>query len=82
MNSLKALELVGTSKRVAAGMGIQTFFTVGYAVVGLLAYLIRDWHVLQLTLSLPGVFFLSYYWSAYIYIKNILVYINFDLDFK
>ncbi|CAL8086657.1 unnamed protein product [Orchesella dallaii] len=57
-----AMELVGKDKRMVAGMGMQYFFTIGYVVIGVLAYFLREWRQLQLALSLPGILFLSYYW--------------------
>ena len=56
------MEMVGPSKRVVAGVVCQYFFTAGYLVTGTMAYLIRDWHLLQIALSVPGIVFLSYWW--------------------
>ncbi|CAG7822389.1 unnamed protein product [Allacma fusca] len=57
-----AMEMVGPSKRVIAGVVCQYFFTAGYLVTGTMAYLIKDWRHLQIALSVPGVVLLSYWW--------------------
>ncbi|XP_072021441.1 organic cation transporter protein-like [Amphiura filiformis] len=46
-------EFVGPSKRTITGIGMQLFFTAGFLVLALLAFLIRDWFVLQLVISVP-----------------------------
>ncbi|CAL8077574.1 unnamed protein product [Orchesella dallaii] len=57
-----AMEMVGPSKRTFVGVVCQLFFTAGYLVTAVLAYLISDWKMLQIALSVPGLVFLSYYW--------------------
>ncbi|KAK3931402.1 Organic cation transporter protein [Frankliniella fusca] len=57
-----ALEMVGSKKRLVAGVVCQMFFSVGYMLTALLAYLIRDWRHLQLALTMPGVAFMCYWW--------------------
>ncbi|XP_049780685.1 organic cation transporter protein-like [Schistocerca cancellata] len=57
-----AMEMVGPSRRLFAGVACQFFFTFGYVLTALLAYLIPDWRMLQLAFTLPSVFFLSYWW--------------------
>ncbi|XP_049803713.1 organic cation transporter protein-like isoform X1 [Schistocerca nitens] len=57
-----AMEMVGPSKRTLAGVGCQTFFTLGYMLTAAIAYLIRDWRLLQVALTAPGILFLSYWW--------------------
>ncbi|XP_059486702.1 organic cation transporter protein [Neocloeon triangulifer] len=56
------MEMVGPSKRFYAGVVVQYFFTLGYMLTALLAYLITDWRQLQIALSLPGLLFLLYWW--------------------
>ncbi|XP_067674877.1 organic cation transporter protein-like [Haliotis asinina] len=56
------MELVGPAKRTLGGMVIQTFWAVGLFIVGGLAYFIRDWHHLQLAISVPAVILLGLYW--------------------
>ncbi|XP_052123042.1 organic cation transporter protein isoform X2 [Frankliniella occidentalis] len=57
-----ALEMVGSKKRLIAGVVCQMFFSVGYMLTAFLAYMIRDWRYLQLALTLPGVAFMCYWW--------------------
>lgn len=56
--------MVGPSKRFYAGVVVQYFFTLGYMLTSLFAYLITDWRTLQISLSLPGLLFLLYWWYA------------------
>ncbi|XP_067675691.1 organic cation transporter protein-like isoform X2 [Haliotis asinina] len=56
------MELVGPSKRTLAGMVIELFWCIGLFLVGGLAYFIRDWHHLQLAISVPAVLLLGLYW--------------------
>ncbi|KAJ9601405.1 hypothetical protein L9F63_000429, partial [Diploptera punctata] len=57
-----AMEMVGPSKRLYAGVICQFFFSTGYILTAAFAYFIKDWRMLQLALSLPGIVFLSYWW--------------------
>ncbi|XP_070532068.1 organic cation transporter protein-like [Ptychodera flava] len=57
-----ATEITGPSKRTVAGTMFMVFFGVGYMMLALYGYLIRDWKTLQLVISVPTVFFLSYWW--------------------
>lgn len=61
-NFLAALEMVGSSKRLIAGTVCQMFFSFGYMLTALVAYLITDWRHLQIALTLPGLAFLCYWW--------------------
>ncbi|XP_071956982.1 organic cation transporter protein-like [Antedon mediterranea] len=49
-----ATELVGPSKRTFAGMVINFYISSGFILYGVLAYFIRDWRWLQLTITLPN----------------------------
>uniref|UniRef100_A0A0N5AN00 MFS domain-containing protein n=1 Tax=Syphacia muris TaxID=451379 RepID=A0A0N5AN00_9BILA len=55
-------ELVGPSKRKIALVLSCIFFSLGQVVLGLLAYHIRDYQVLQLAISMPILIFISYWW--------------------
>ena len=56
------MELSVTSNRTAAGFVSNIFMTVGYAILALLAYLMRDWRHLMLAVSVPGVLLLLFLW--------------------
>lgn len=56
------MELSVTSNRTAAGFVSNIFMTVGYAILSLLAYFIRDWRHLMLAVSVPGVSLLFFWW--------------------
>ncbi len=60
MNS--AVELLGTSKRVLAGMVIEFFYSGGIVLLSVLAYFVRDGRLLQLLVGGPGFLFLFYFW--------------------
>ncbi|KAG4075747.1 hypothetical protein HA402_003573 [Bradysia odoriphaga] len=57
-----AMEMVGPTRRLFAGVVSMMFFSLGYMLVGAFAYFITDWRYLQIALTLPGVFFMVYYW--------------------
>ncbi|ESO91028.1 hypothetical protein LOTGIDRAFT_122416 [Lottia gigantea] len=56
------MEFVGPSKRTLCGMGYMIFWAIGLFILAMLAYFIRDWKYLSLSVSVPTVAFLSYYW--------------------
>lgn len=57
-----AMEMVGPSRRLFAGVVSMMFFSFGYMLVGAFAYFIYEWRYLQIALTLPGVLFMFYYW--------------------
>lgn len=57
-----AMEMVGPTRRLFAGVVSMMFFSFGYMLVGAFAYFIKDWRYLQIALTLPGVLFMVYYW--------------------
>lgn len=57
-----AMEMVGPSHRLFAGVVSMMFFSFGYMLVGAFAYFITDWRYLQIALTLPGILFMVYYW--------------------
>ncbi|XP_017113967.1 organic cation transporter protein [Drosophila elegans] len=57
-----ALEMVGSSYRLFAGVAMQMFFSVGFMLTAGFAYFIHDWRWLQIALTLPGLLFVCYYW--------------------
>ena len=56
------LELSVTSNRTAAGFVSNIFMTLGYAILAVLAYRLRDWRYLMLAVSLPGSLLLVFWW--------------------
>nr|KAG5711002.1 hypothetical protein BaRGS_013736 [Batillaria attramentaria] len=56
------MELVGPEQRTIAGIVIELFWATGLFIILLLAYLLRDWHHLQLAVSLFNVLFIPYFW--------------------
>lgn len=57
-----AMEMVGPSMRLFAGVVAMMFFSVGFMLTAAFAYFITDWRWLQIALTLPGILFLCYYW--------------------
>ncbi|XP_055372540.1 solute carrier family 22 member 4 [Condylostylus longicornis] len=57
-----AVEMVGCRKREMSSIILNYFYAVGEALVGLLAWLSRDWRTLQYVLSAPPLLFTAYYW--------------------
>ncbi|XP_047499824.1 organic cation transporter protein-like isoform X2 [Penaeus chinensis] len=57
-----AMELVGKKRRVLVGVLAQAFYTVGYFTAAMLAWGIPSWRWLQITMTLPAVLFIPYYW--------------------
>ncbi|XP_054736322.1 organic cation transporter protein-like [Anastrepha obliqua] len=57
-----AMEMVGSSYRLFAGVAVQMFFSVGFMLTAGFAYFIHDWRWLQIALTLPGLLFMCYHW--------------------
>uniref|UniRef100_U3FLY8 Solute carrier family 22 member 4 n=1 Tax=Callithrix jacchus TaxID=9483 RepID=U3FLY8_CALJA len=56
-------EILGKSVRIIfSTLGVCTFFAVGYMLLPLFAYLIRDWRMLLLALTVPGVLCVPLWW--------------------
>lgn len=56
------LEMVGKRKREMAGVVLNYFYSIGEALVGIIAWLDGDWVNLQLWVSAPSLIFICYYW--------------------
>jgi OCT family organic cation transporter-like MFS transporter 4/5 len=58
-----AMEMVGPKYRVVAGTLCQYYYTAGFLAMAAVAYLLnKDWQLLQISLTLPSILFLSYWW--------------------
>lgn len=57
-----AMEMVGPTKRLYAGIFVMMFFSMGYMLTAVFAYFIHDWRWLQIGLTLPGLVFMCYHW--------------------
>ncbi|XP_040827396.1 solute carrier family 22 member 4 isoform X5 [Ochotona curzoniae] len=56
-------EILGKSVRILfSTLGVCTFFAVGYMLLPLFAYFIRDWRMLLLALTVPGVLCVPLWW--------------------
>ncbi|KAH9507258.1 hypothetical protein Btru_056737 [Bulinus truncatus] len=56
------MELVGPSKRMVVGIVVEVFWAVGVLILGVIAYFIRQWEILQMVVSFPILLFFSYWW--------------------
>ena len=52
------MEITGISQRTFVGMAIHVFFGVGYLVLAVMAYFIRNWRTLSVIVGLTGFLFL------------------------
>ncbi|KAM9373379.1 organic cation/carnitine transporter 2-like isoform 2-T2 [Phaethornis superciliosus] len=56
-------EILGKSVRVLfCTLGVCIFYALGYMLLPLFAYFIRDWRMLLLALTLPGLLFIPLWW--------------------
>lgn len=56
------LEMVGKNKRGVAGMVCNYFYSIGVAVLGLVAWAYNNYVLLQLLISIPPMIMFVYYW--------------------
>lgn len=56
------VEMVGKGKREMAGVILNYFYSVGQALVGIIAWIDGDWVNLQYWVSAPPILFIAYYW--------------------
>lgn len=56
------MELIGPKYRVAAGATMNTFFSIGQITMGLIAWGIPNWQLFTLTLYIPQLITISYFW--------------------
>ncbi|XP_066270962.1 organic cation transporter protein-like [Branchiostoma lanceolatum] len=55
-------ELVSPDKRGFVGMVIWIYWAVGYVIFAGIAYFIRTWMWLQIAITMPYLFFISFWW--------------------
>lgn len=56
------VEMVGKDKREMSGVVLNYFYSVGEALVGVIAWLDGSWRNLQYWVSIPPILFIVYYW--------------------
>ncbi|KAI6175339.1 Transporter, major facilitator family protein [Aphelenchoides bicaudatus] len=56
------VELVGPKKRKIASVFTGIFFSIGQIILGVVAFLVRDYQYLQLAIAAPALAFISYWW--------------------
>ncbi|XP_069944329.1 organic cation transporter protein isoform X1 [Cherax quadricarinatus] len=56
------MEFVGPSKRVMCGIIGEYFFALGEELLGLIAWWLKDWRMIQLLISAPVSCFIFYWW--------------------
>lgn len=57
-----AMEMVGPSRRLFAGVAVMMFFSFGYILTAAFAYFFTDWREFQIAITLPGLVFMCYHW--------------------
>jgi len=60
------MEMVGPSKRKMAAAFTGIFFALGQVLLGGLAYFVRDYQLLHAYVTIPAIFFLSYWWYVFL----------------
>lgn len=56
------VEMVGKKKREMSGIVLNYFYSLGEALVGIIAWIDGDWVNLQYWVSAPPLLFMAYYW--------------------
>jgi OCT family organic cation transporter-like MFS transporter 4/5 len=55
-------ELFSSKMRTFAGLFLQLYWAVGMMIMAAIAYFLRDWRMLQLALSVPGLLVVGGFW--------------------
>ncbi|XP_072451020.1 organic cation/carnitine transporter 2-like [Chiloscyllium punctatum] len=56
-------ELLGKAERTAySTLGVCMFYAVGYIILPVFAYYIRDWRMLLLALTIPEILYIPFWW--------------------
>uniref|UniRef100_UPI00398E3E2A organic cation/carnitine transporter 2-like isoform X2 n=1 Tax=Pristiophorus japonicus TaxID=55135 RepID=UPI00398E3E2A len=56
-------ELLGKAERIAySTLGVCMFYAIGYIILPLFAYYIRDWRMLLLALTIPEILYIPFWW--------------------
>lgn len=57
-----AMEMVGPTYRLFAGVAVMMFFSLGFILTAGFAHLFPNWREFQIAITLPGLLFMCYYW--------------------
>lgn len=57
-----AMEMVGPTYRLFAGVAVMMFFSFGFILTAGFALVFTDWREFQIAITLPGLVFMCYYW--------------------
>ena len=68
------MELVGPSRRVYAGIVIEIFWCIGLYLLNIIAFLIRDWNLLQMIIVAFAPMLVAYFWYVVVFAKINLSY--------
>ena len=60
--SVSVMEMTGSKGRLWGGVMYQACFASGFMIVSAMAYVIRDFRYLQLTIGLLVLLYVPYYW--------------------
>ena len=58
------MEMFDSSKRAFAGIGLETFWVINYVLLPLMAYYLRDWRHLELTISAVVFVWIIFIWRV------------------
>ena len=70
------MEIVGPSKRAWAGILIEFFWCLGEFLLLPFAHFFRNWRHLEIALSVPSIFLLTYWWSVHFLLLLLSKYVS------